>query len=574
MTSVGLRRAAGKPDASLAPLPAAGLDDLRQLILVSCVRHSLCDQCRSPVRNPRATTVGCVGTHPPAQGTQEPEEGGLAPAAPTLLDRDAWVQQARAELVELEGLGFDAGDVLRALGATPAAAGAGAQDALLEWLLLHVPPARLPAAFALQSVSTAGEVSVLQHSQREDPAVAGTAGPAPDAEAPRPAPAFSEPQAAAAAARPAVKGPEPACTGEAPRAGQDQKTWILRQLEVGSSDDERSGASSSPSSVEDWEVWGAPEEVAARKAEQTRRRHLTALPRDELVRTLHSQLQAALAAARAAKGGRDKSAQQRAGADVRQIKAEIAEAGITEAELEQAAASCAQSPEGRADGAIAEPLEGRADGAIAESLEGRAGSDASKSAADSELAGHGRLPSSGAATRDDPARQLAPAEEEEEGQPPGFDLFDVMGTGEDGAAGEGAARGLAGDGPPPRLLRLAQEKDRASARPAGAAAPQPRGKKAAPPPVPEQRPPKQVLMKYCQANGLTAPRYDRLEPGGGRNGGQVRLPASIGGAGCWKAEGALGRMPWPGPAARGWATGTPLSPALAPPSSHAPACQP
>lgn len=48
---------------------------------------------------------------------------------------------------------------------------------------------------------------------------------------------------------------------------------------------------SSSSSVEDWEVWGAPEEVTARRAQRLRAEQLRTLTREELAAQLGRELQ-------------------------------------------------------------------------------------------------------------------------------------------------------------------------------------------------------------------------------------------------------------------------------------------
>lgn len=63
--------------------------------------------------------------------------------------------------------------------------------------------------------------------------------------------------------------------------------------------------------MEDWEVWGAPEEVAARRAQRSRAEQLGALSRGELAAQLGRELQEVGACAHERSEAREAAAQGR-----------------------------------------------------------------------------------------------------------------------------------------------------------------------------------------------------------------------------------------------------------------------
>ncbi|KFM26101.1 ATP-dependent RNA helicase DHX29 [Auxenochlorella protothecoides] len=361
---------------------------------------------------------------------------------PDLPDKQAWTGAALSQIDDLHTLGFTQSQCLEAV----TAMGTLDRDALIEWLLLHLAPKDIPRVFALQSASESGDVAVLH---KADPAARESARAlgAMAREAPEPrGPALQELKAEAAAHEPA----------------SDQKAWILQHLEAagsssGDSDDSRSRSSSS--SVEDWEVWGAPEEVAARRAQRSRAEQLGALSRGELAAQLGRELQEALRAGAKAKGSRDSAGQRTAGEAIRRVKAEIAAFALSPEELDVGARPASPDPVAK-----------------------------------------------GAVETGTPPSAQHPAVPPED---------DWVVLGEDSGSEASGAEDKVEPGPKAPF-------------------------QAAPQAAPESRPPqdepvfdlfgetpKQALARYCQSQGLAAPRYEKLQAGGGRNDGEGGIRYSV-----------------------------------------------
>ncbi|KAK9832693.1 hypothetical protein WJX81_000845 [Elliptochloris bilobata] len=179
--------------------------------------------------------------------------------------------------------GFREDDVRQALQAL--AGSEITQEAALDWICLHVDPARLPRRFAGNARS----------------------------------------HAAAAGADPAKA-----------LADKDaQRRWILQYAqEQPSSGDE---GSESDGEIEDWELWADPREIERRKAERARAR----MPFEERRKQVAVEWATVRAEAHRAKAAADKPRQKAAGQLIEALKREIASLGLTEAAVEAAAAELA-----------------------------------------------------------------------------------------------------------------------------------------------------------------------------------------------------------------------------------------
>ncbi|KAL6770572.1 hypothetical protein ACKKBF_B31790 [Auxenochlorella protothecoides x Auxenochlorella symbiontica] len=429
-----------------------------------------------------------------------PEDDGPRPDLP---DKQAWTGAALSQIDDLHTLGFTQSQCLEAVTAT----GTLDRDALIEWLLLHLAPKDIPRVFALQSASESGDVAVLR---KADPAARESACAlgAMAREAPEPrGPALQELKAEAAAHEPA----------------SDQKAWILQHLEAagsssGDSDDSRSRSSSS--SVEDWEVWGAPEEVAARRAQRSRAEQLGALSRGELAAQLGRELQEALRAGAKAKGSRDSAGQRTAGEAIRRVKAEIAAFALSPEELDAGARPA--SPDPVAKGVeIGTPPSAQHPAVPPEDDWVVLGEDSG-----SEASGAEDKVEPGPKAPFQAAPQAAPESRPPQDEPV-FDLFGEVGD-EAGKEpmprrqGQPPSRLLASLPPPPVPQRGAKGGAKAQAAPAkrGANAQAASG-------GPLVQTPKQALARYCQSQGLAAPRYEKLQAGGGRNDGEGGIRYSV-----------------------------------------------
>ncbi|RMZ57361.1 hypothetical protein APUTEX25_004195 [Auxenochlorella protothecoides] len=399
-----------------------------------------------------------------------PEDDGPRPDLP---DKQAWTGAALSQIDDLHTLGFTQSQCLEAV----TAMGTLDRDALIEWLLLHLAPKDIPRVFALQSASESGDVAVLH---KADPAARESARAlgAMAREAPEPrGPALQELKAEAAAHEPA----------------SDQKAWILQHLEAagsssGDSDDSRSRSSSS--SVEDWEVWGAPEEVAARRAQRSRAEQLGALSRGELAAQLGRELQEALRAGAKAKGSRDSAGQRTAGEAIRRVKAEIAAFALSPEELDVGARPASPDPVAKGAVETGTPPSAQHPAVPPEDDWVVLGEDSG-----SEASGAEDKVEPGPKAPFQAAPQAAPESRPPQDEPV-FDLF----VPQRGAKGGARAR----------------------------AAPAKRGAKALAASVgPPVQTPKQALARYCQSQGLAAPRYEKLQAGGGRNDGEGGIRYSV-----------------------------------------------
>lgn len=127
----------------------------------------------------------------------------------------------------------------------------------------------------------------------------------------------------------------------------ESKAWILQQAyddDESSMDEEES--SSDDGNIEDWEIWGDPEEIERKKAERSREK----LSREDKIAIIaHDMFHAKQHAAKAKANG-DKAGQKEAGTIIGKLRREMKELEIDDGDLEPlypsegAAASDQQSP--------------------------------------------------------------------------------------------------------------------------------------------------------------------------------------------------------------------------------------
>ena len=256
----------------------------------------------------------------------------------TLLGHGFPPHHARAALTALSGPGSSASTADLC------------ESAALDWLCLHIPASDLPrhlagaAGLAREPGAGGGEgVRVLAASDpRAGPgqSVSAAASPPPPAP-PSSSSSSSDDEAAAAAAAAAAIA-----------AAAKQKAWIMRYMEEHCSSEEDEGGderqaggsgsdrgasgsdrgSPAGSTIEDWEVWGDPREVARRKAARARAAVPPEVRRDQLA----GEWATARAEAARAKGAGDTARQKLVGRLIGALKQEATGLGLTDADLEAA----------------------------------------------------------------------------------------------------------------------------------------------------------------------------------------------------------------------------------------------
>jgi ATP-dependent RNA helicase DHX29 len=389
----------------------------------------------------------------------------------------------------------------------------------LDWLLLHLDKNELPKQYADQ-VQTFGDVE-LRHKGKSTSTTSSSKAAAAAAEA-------SAAVAAAAEAVRLLKEKEAAAKAseieEKNRLEAEEKekaarrAWILQYAESSSSSSEEeesddaaashSNKSPTGSIIEDWEVWGDQREVDRRRAERAR----SALNREDRLELIATELATTMAGAAKAKASGDKAEQRMFGQMIGQLKREMAELGITEADLPQVGGN-GNTAAAAASASAASGKEKRKEVEHGDKDSGSEENNGNLSALDAE---------------NSEASSSESSEDEEEEESLGFDIFD-----------SGAVAELESvPGADKRIKRRAKAMAAAALQPWGGArssAPgggkKKGGQKTAVEAVVVQQQPKAALHQACQKYGLAAPRYERLDPGGSRDpsegGGDYRYSVTI-----------------------------------------------
>lgn len=226
-------------------------------------------------------------------------------------------------------------------------------------------------------------------------------------------------------------------------------------------------------------------------------------------------LRQALRAGAKAKGSRDSAGQRTAGEAIRRVKAEIAAFALSPEELDVGARPASPDPVAKGVVETGTPPSAQHPAVPPEDDWVVLGEDSG-----SEASGAEDKVEPGPKAPFQAAPQAAPESRPPQDEPV-FDLFGEVGD-EAGKEpmprrqGQPPSRLLASLPPPPVPQRGAKGGARARAAPAK------RGAKAQAASVgPPVQTPKQALARYCQSQGLAAPRYEKLQAGGGRNDGEV-----------------------------------------------------
>ena len=414
-------------------------------------------------------------------------------------------------------------------------------DGCLDWLLLNVPSAQLPARFAATGGGGGGlgpagggadaaAASVRVVAARRPPAPgeqaafsssSSSSGEGEDDEDEGSSGSDNESSESAGDSGSSGSDDDSSDDDEdddeqhpqpADDAGRDAaKAWILQQYAGGSDDDdddpdkEGNLGTSPASSIDEFELWGDPREVARRKGERARRK----LPPAEQKAALAAEFCRARGWAAVAKATRDKAKQREAGALIGALRREMQQLGLSESE------ALALGGAANAGGADAGAGGGGGGG-------GRGGRGGRRG----RRGGRGRGGGGGAAASAAPGSDAAPSQPAPDGaqkqqqaagdkkdddddawQPPS--LFDgpmadeppseaPMGVAAAKAAAAAALEAAGGKGPKPRQPKPP---------------PQPGGgkKKGRPAPPPKPRvAPKPLLQQLCQRLGLAPPRFERI----------------------------------------------------------------
>ncbi|BDA49474.1 Putative ATP-dependent RNA helicase DHX57 at C-terminar half [Coccomyxa sp. Obi] len=216
------------------------------------------------------------------------------------------------------GHGFKKEHVQQALQSL--AGGNISEEAVLDWLCLHVDPADLPRRFAGAAQSRAAAAGIKVVAKADEAAAAARREQARKAQELQTA--WQPPQKPAAKAAPKVDAAALA------REKQKARDWIL-QYAVEDSESDGEG-SQGEEQIDDWELWGDPKEIERRKAERAR----NAMHPEARKELIAEEWATARGEAARAKAAGDKSRQKGAGQVIAGLKREIAQLGLTEAAIE------------------------------------------------------------------------------------------------------------------------------------------------------------------------------------------------------------------------------------------------
>ncbi len=383
----------------------------------------------------------------------------------------------------------------------------------LDWLLLHLDRNELPKQYADQ-VQASGDVT-LRHKGKSSTSTSTSKAEAAAVEAATAAAAVAEAARLAKEKEAAVKAAELEAKNRLEAEEKEKaarRAWILQYAESSSSDEEESvdsAGSKSPtgSVIEDWEVWGDQREVDRRRAERAR----SALNRDDRLELIATELAKTMEGAAKAKASGDKAEQRMFGQMIGQLKKEMAELGITEADLPPVGAAAAASKLKKEEDQDQLDSSGTNNNNNSKALSGSDNGDNSSA--------------SNSVNSDDSASDSEGEEEESLG----FDIFDT------GAVDELESV----PGADKRSKRRAKAMAAAALQPWGTSTStsagtttgggKKKGGKTEAAVVLQQ--PKAALQQACQKYGWAAPRYEKLPPGGSRDaaegGGDYRYSVTI-----------------------------------------------
>lgn len=258
---------------------------------------------------------------------------------------------------------------------------------------------------------------------------------------------------------------------------KQSKAWILQNAYGEDSSDEsavesRHGSESSwetngDGEIEDWEIWGAPEEVERKKAEKAR----STLSREDRILIISNDMRKAREKAATAKQQGDKTGQREAGSIIGQLKREMQQIGITDDDIDLSAI-----PQNKA----------------------------STNSGDDKLKLVGKMVDQ-------------PHSDDEEAFAD-FGLFDDTGEGDD----EELSRPNVGIKNESYLSILSNKNLRESVRKRKQGKCSSKDEKA-------RNHPKALLQQLVQKEGWGAPRFGKIEPGGNRNpqGPQIRFQVQV-----------------------------------------------
>lgn len=114
---------------------------------------------------------------------------------------------------------------------------------------------------------------------------------------------------------------------------EQSKAWILQRAYCSSDEGDSCDGTFSDGdngSIEDWEIWGSPEEIERRKAEKAR----NMLSREDKIAILAHDMYRAKDDAAVAKANKDKDGQKQAGAIIGRLRRDMKELGIGDEDLE------------------------------------------------------------------------------------------------------------------------------------------------------------------------------------------------------------------------------------------------
>ncbi|CAK0787622.1 hypothetical protein CVIRNUC_010844 [Coccomyxa viridis] len=213
------------------------------------------------------------------------------------------------------------------------AGGDMSEEALLDWLCLHVDAADLPKRFVGESVSRKAAAGVKVMAKADEQRAAQRREASEEGE-----PAWRAAQLAAQA-KPAPAAPAPRKEREkTEREKQSTRDWILQYAQEDSGSD--NGSKQGEDAIEDWEIWGDPREIERRKAERAR----AATPPEQRKQQVAEEWALAKGEAARAKAAGDKARQKLAGQVIAGLKKETQQLGLTEEALEAMAEQYREPP--------------------------------------------------------------------------------------------------------------------------------------------------------------------------------------------------------------------------------------
>ncbi|CAL8464644.1 g4179 [Coccomyxa elongata] len=217
------------------------------------------------------------------------------------------------------GHGFKKEHVQQALQSL--AGGDISEEAVLDWLCLHLDPADMPRRFAGAAQSRAAAAGIKIVAKANEAAAAARREEGRRAQELHTE--WQPPQKPAAKAEPKVD-----TAAVAREKARKAREYIL-QYAVEESESDGEG-SQGEEQIDDWELWGDPKEIERRKAERAR----NAMHPEARKELIAEEWAMARGEAARAKAAGDKPRQKAAGQVIAGLKKEIAQLGLTEAAIE------------------------------------------------------------------------------------------------------------------------------------------------------------------------------------------------------------------------------------------------